>query len=108
MAQEEYPQDIVMVTDEDGCEYMFEALDRIETDDGHFVALAPLYDNDDDAPEEDEFIVLAVQEENSETFLMPIKDEALLDEIGALFEERLAELYGGDEDEEDDENELKD
>ncbi|MDR3345210.1 MAG: DUF1292 domain-containing protein [Oscillospiraceae bacterium] len=104
MVPEDSSPDIVMITDEDGCEYMFEALDRVKTDDGHYVALAPLYDNDDDAPEDDEFIVLEVEEENGETFLTPIEDEALLEELGTLFEERLAEIYGafdGDDEEND-------
>jgi len=103
MAQEEYTPDIVMVRDEDGSEYMFEALDRIETDDGRFVALAPLSDNGEDMPEEEEgeFIVLEMREEDGETYLAPVEDEALLDEIGNLFEERLAILFG---DEEEDQN----
>ncbi|MDR1805513.1 MAG: DUF1292 domain-containing protein [Clostridium sp.] len=100
MAQDDYNPDIVMVTDEDGCEYVFEALDRIETDEGQFVALAPLYDSDDEAPEDDEFIVLEVKGEGDETFLTPIEDEALLNELGSLFEERLMLMFSDDEDDE--------
>jgi hypothetical protein len=75
---------------------MLEELDRIETDDGLFMALAPLYDSDEDIPEDDEFIVLEVKTEDEETFLAPIENEKLLDEIGDLFEERLAMMYGND------------
>ena len=99
MAQEEYTPDVVMVMDEEGGEHMFEELDRIETDDGHFIALAPLYDNEEDMPEEDEFIVLEVREEDGESYLLPIENEKLLDEIGDLFEERLAIMFSDEEDE---------
>ena len=40
---EEYNPDIVSVVDEDGVEHIFEELDRIETEDGKFVALLPVY-----------------------------------------------------------------
>ena len=88
MPQEEFTPDVVMVTDEEGGEHVFEALDRIETDDGQFIALAPIYDNEEEAPEEDEFIVLEVREEGEESYLVPIENEKLMDEIGNLFEER--------------------
>ena len=42
---EEYNPDIVSVVDEDGVEHIFEELDRIETEDGKFVALLPVYDD---------------------------------------------------------------
>ena len=41
---EEFGPDIVSVVDDDGVEHTFEELDRIETDEGKFVALLPVYD----------------------------------------------------------------
>ena len=41
---DEYGPDIVSVVDEEGVEHTFEELDRIETDEGKFVALLPVYD----------------------------------------------------------------
>ena len=44
---EEYTPDIVSIVDEDGKEHIFEELDRIETDDGRYVALLPLPESPD-------------------------------------------------------------
>ena len=91
---EEYNTDIVSVIDEDGKEHVFEELDRIETDDGKYVALVPLYDEAEQMLEDDgELIILKVSEENGETYLEPIEDEAEFNEIGQLFEDRLSDLY---------------
>ena len=101
--QEDYNPDIVSVVDEDGKEHVFEELDRIETDDGKYVALVPLYDDAEQMLEDaGELIILKVEEENGETFLAPIEDEDEFDEIGALFEERLNKLYDFKEEEEED------
>lgn len=91
---EEYGPDIVSVVDEDGNEHVFEELDRIETDKGRYVALIPYYDDSEDILDDDgELIILKVSEEDGETYLEPIEDDAEFDEIGALFEERLSEVF---------------
>ena len=96
---EEYGPDIVSVTDENGVEHIFEELDRIETDDARYVALTPYYDETAEILDDDgELIILKVIEEDGETFLEPIEDEAEFDEIGEIFEKRLSELYDLDED----------
>ena len=41
--ENEYNPDLISVVDENGVEHVFEELDRIETDDGRFVALLPVY-----------------------------------------------------------------
>ncbi len=96
---EEYNPDIVSVIDENGVEHTFEELDRIETDDGRFVALLPVYDDAEDIIDDDgEIIILQVEEEkNGDTFLCPIENDELFDEVGKLFEERLADLFFEDE-----------
>lgn len=96
---EEYNPDIVSVIDEDGQEHTFEELDRIETDDGRYIALLPVYDDSQDIIDDDgEIIILQVEEEeNGETYLCPIEDQKKFDEIGKLFEERLADLFFEDE-----------
>ena len=96
---EEYNPDIVSVIDENGVEHTFEELDRIETDNGRYVALLPVYDDADDIIDDDgEIIILQVDEEaNGDTFLCPIEDDKVFDEIGKIFEERLADLFFDDE-----------
>lgn len=96
---EEYNPDIVSVVDEDGVEHIFEELDRIETEDGKFVALLPVYDDAEDIIDDDgEIIILKVEEEdNGDTFLCPIEDEKLFNEVGKYFKDRLSDLFFEDE-----------
>ena len=97
----EYNPDIVSVVDEDGKEHIFEELDRIETDSGKYVALLPLPENPDNLTEEDdELIILKVEEDKDEIYLSPIEDDNEFNEIGQIFEERLAEMFDFDETEE--------
>ncbi len=91
---EEYNPDIVSVIDENGVEHIFEELDRIETDNGKYVALLPVYDDAEDIIDDDgEIIILQVDDENGETYLCPIEDEKVFDEIGKIFEDRLQDLF---------------
>ncbi|MBQ6266906.1 MAG: DUF1292 domain-containing protein [Clostridia bacterium] len=97
---EEYTPDIVSIIDEEGKEHIFEELDRIETDQGRYVALLPLPETPDQITEEDsELIILKVQEEKGETYLCPIEDDEEFAEVGAAFEERLSELFDFEEEE---------
>lgn len=92
--EEEFGPDIVTVTDEEGRVHEFEVLDAIETDDGRYVALLPVYDDPAELTEDDgELIILEVVEENGEETLCPIEDEIVFEEIAACFEERLSEYY---------------
>lgn len=100
---ENYNPDIVSVVDEDGVEHTFEELDRIETDEGRYVALLPVYDEAEDILEDDgELIILRVSEEDGETYLEPIEDEDEFNEIGEIFEERLCNLFDIEDEEEED------
>lgn len=96
---EEYNPDLVTVTDDDGNEHIFEELDRIETDTARYVALLPYFENPEEMLEDDgEVIVLKVSEEDGETYLVQIDDDNEYQEISAIFEERLAELWESDTD----------
>jgi uncharacterized protein YrzB (UPF0473 family) len=104
--QDDYQPNIISVEDEDGKEYMFEELDRIEADDGRYVAMIPLANEAEDFFNEPwELIILKVEEENGETYLTPIEDEDEFNEIGQIFEERLTDLYDILEDDEDNDEE---
>lgn len=96
---EEYNPDIVSVVDENGEEHIFEELDRIETDDARYVALLPVYDDAEDILEDDgEIILLKVEEEaNGDTYLCPIENAKEFDEVQAIFEERLQDLFNEEE-----------
>lgn len=91
---EEYAPDVVSVIDEEGNEHFFEELDRIESDDGKYVALIPIYDDAQDILDDDgELIILKVEEEGSETYLCPIEKEDEFNEINKIFIERLSDNY---------------
>lgn len=91
---EEYNPDLVSVVDEDGVEHVFEELDRIETDEGRYIALIPVYDEAQEILDDDgELIILKVVEEDGEIYLEPIEDDDEYDEIGKIFEERLSDEF---------------
>lgn len=91
---DEYGPDIVSVIDEEGREHIFEELDRIETDEGKYVALIPVYDDPEESLEDSgELIILKVEEEDGEIYLCPIEDEEEFETVGNIFEDRLIEFY---------------
>ena len=92
---QEYNPDLVTVIDENDTEHTFEELDRIETDEGRFIALIPAFDESEEIIDSDgELIILEVSEdENGDTILSPIEDDNLFNKIGKIFEERLSDLY---------------
>ena len=93
--EENFGNNIVSVVDEEGVEHTFEELDRIETDDGRYIALLPIYTEAEEILDGDgELIILSVvEDEDGETYLEPIEDEELFNEIGEIFEERLADYF---------------
>jgi len=91
---EEYGNSLVSVLDDEGNEHQFEVLDAIETDDGRYVALLPIYTDAEAAVEGDgELVILEVVDEDGEDLLVPIEDDEVFESIAAIFEERLAEYY---------------
>ncbi len=97
---EEFNPDLVSVVDENGVEHVFEELDRIETDTAKYVALLPVYDEAEEILDDDgELIILKVCEEDGETYLEPIEDDNEFNEIGNIFEERLADLFSFEDEE---------
>ena len=71
-----------------------------QPEDARYVALLPVYDEAEEILEDDgELIILKVTEEDGETYLEPIEDDEEFNEIGSIFEERLAEFYDIQEEE---------
>jgi len=92
--EEEYTPEYVNVTGEDGVTYSFEKLDAVENEDGRFLALLPVYDEDEDVLSGDgELIIVQVVEDGDGFMLAPIEDDELYDELATVFEERLSEFY---------------
>lgn len=100
---EEYGNSLVSVLDDEGNEHQFELLDAIETDDGRYVALLPIYDDAELALEDDgELVILEVVNDEGEDLLVPIEDDEVFEEIADAFQERLADYYEINEIEESD------
>ena len=69
-------------------------LDRIETDQGRYVAMLPTFDSEEEMLESDsELIILKVFEEGDETYLAAIEDDDEFDEVADIFEERLQDIF---------------
>lgn len=87
--------DLITVVDDDGKEFLFEELDRIETENGNrYVALIPVHENEIEILDDDgDVLILKVFEENGENYLIQIEDEGEFNEIGNIFEDRLIEKY---------------
>ena len=85
-----FDNDIITLTDEDGIEREFEALDYFEDDRGKFYALTPNFELEEEGfiPEETYFIFEIVNTDGEEE-LVEIEDETLLEEISEEFEKRL-------------------
>lgn len=92
--------DLVTVVDDDGKEYTFEELDRIELENGNkYVALLPVYDDEVQILDDDgDVLILKVIEENGENLLIQIEDEDEFNEVGNIIEDRLIEKYENEED----------
>lgn len=91
---EEYGNSLVSVLDDEGNEHQFELLDAIETDEGRYVALLPVYTEAELALEDDgELVILEVVNDQGDDLLVPIEDDEVFAEIAQIFEERLEEFY---------------
>ena len=103
MAEDRYDEinneDLIKIV-EDGKEYVFEELDRIELENGNrYIAMLPLYEEDFDTDDDDgNVFILKVIEENGEQMLVRIEDDDEFNEVGNIIEDRLIEKYKDDED----------
>lgn len=89
-----YDPDIISLSDEDGKEYKFEVLDRIEYNDGRYLALLPVFDNPEDLIEDrGELVVLKVLEDNGEEVFEEIQDDEEYEDVAGIFIDRLQDLF---------------
>ena len=95
--EETYEPLIVSIVDEEGTEHVFEELDTLDLDDKEYVALLPIYDDEDVADEDGELIILERVYEGDEIYLEPIENEDEFMRVGKMFEERLADMFEFDD-----------
>ena len=97
LENEEYSPDIVSVIDDDGEEHIFEELDVLSLDDKEYVALLPIYEEDDVMDDGELIILLRNYDDDGEIYLEPIENEAEFMKVGKMFEERLADMFDFDD-----------
>ncbi len=103
MEMNEYTPDLYTLEDEEGNEQEFELLDVMEYKGEKYFALTPYYGNDHDALLEDDGEVVILKEDmvDGEPMLVSIDDDNEYEKIGGLFLDRLNEIYGEEDDEDD-------
>ena len=91
--EEEYIPEIIEIQDENGNTFKFEVLDRIEDDDGKYIALVSADDVIDSEEEEAEVFILQVDDtgDDETSSIFQIADPKKFEEIAKIFEERLFE-----------------
>ena len=90
----EFKPDLITLIDEENIEHNFEILDTIENEKGVFYALYPVFESAEEAVEDNgEYYIMEVIEEDGEEQLAEVDDEALLDELSAVFEQHFEELF---------------
>lgn len=90
----EYNPDIINLTDDEGKEYTFEVLDAIESDDGRYLAMLPVFENPEEMLEDSgELVIVKVGEEDGEEYLFPIEDDDEYEFVADAFIERLQDMF---------------
>ena len=90
--------------DDEGVEHEFEILDEIDNDDGVFYALLPTFDDPQSELEsEGTYYIFEVIEEDGEEQLAEVEDDELWNRLADVFEERYADGFEDEDEEEDDE-----
>ena len=87
---EEYGNDYVVLTDEDGKEIELEHLDTVEYNDTIYMAFIPA---EMSLEESYELIIMKVEKEDGEDVLVTLDDEDELDEMFQIFSERLEDAF---------------
>lgn len=85
---QEYGDDIITITDEDGTEYELEVLAELEYQNSTYLALVPAGESEE---AELEVSILKAVEEEGEEVLVAVEDEAELEAVYNLLMEQLYE-----------------
>jgi len=91
---QEYGDDFITITDEDGKEYELEVLAELEYNGGRYMALIPA--DSDPAADDTEVSILRSVEENGEELLETIDDEKELEEVYKALMDMIYEEDAGD------------
>lgn len=90
---EDFGNNYVVLTDEEGNEVEFEHIDTVEVDGQTYLAFIPAELN---VEEEAEVVILKIAEENGEEILVSVDDEDEADRIFELVMQRVEDMYEED------------
>ena len=94
----DYTPDLVTLTDDEGKEYTFEILDAIESDMGRYLAMLPPFeDPNEQLQDSGELVIVKVEEENGEEYMVDIEDDDEYETVSEAFIDRLRDFYEIDE-----------
>lgn len=98
----EYTPELFELEDENGEKQTFELLDTLEYEGEVYYAMTPFFD-DDQAEEylesDAEVVILKVEyDENNEEVLVSIDSESEYEKIGAIFMEKISDMFEFDDD----------
>lgn len=95
MDEQNFGNDIITLTDDDGKNYEFEVLDAIETDDGRYLAMIPCpAEGEDKSEDEGELVLVKVfEDENGDEYFEDIPNDDEYETVADLFISRLQELF---------------
>ena len=85
--------DLLTLVDEDGQEHEFEIIDSVEHSGSEYLALVPVMDDDPEAEDSGELVILKVTVDGDEEVLEAIEDDEEFDRVGEVFKERLKEAF---------------
>ncbi|MBR6572458.1 MAG: DUF1292 domain-containing protein [Clostridia bacterium] len=92
--EKDYNPDIVTLSDDDGKEYTFEVIDAIESDEGRYLAMLPVFDDPQKMLEDSgELVIVKVGEENGEEYFYEIEDDDEYEFVADTFIERLQDFF---------------
>ena len=91
---EDYTPDLINLTDDEGNEYNFEVLDRLDTDNGSYLALLPMYDDPQKMLDDSgELVIVKEEEEDGEFYYSEIEDDDEYETVADAFSDRLSDFY---------------
>ncbi|PWL70651.1 MAG: DUF1292 domain-containing protein [Clostridiales bacterium] len=94
MSDMDMTPDIYTLVDEEGNEQAFELLDVLDLDDNRYFALIPYYEKPEESIEDDgDLVILKSEMVDDEEMMASIDDDEEYERVGAIFLERLDNMF---------------
>ena len=94
MEQNEFGNDILTLVDEEGVEHSLEVLDAMDFEDGHYLAMVPVFEESEELLDDmGELVILKAAGEEEDSYLEPIEDEDEFNKVAEIFMDRLKDTF---------------